>query len=550
MPGIPPRGESCYAPQKTLRDGHRVRRKYCFPARAMQVLPERHGTPFPTRRAGRSFRPGHCNPAGPRGSPRIPAPCPPFATREPGTVPPTPGTFSSSWSSSTSSNSPTARSSRSSPSGRLGPAAPDRVGHGVLEPHDRALRPRARLRTARSRAHRRRGGRGERRARGLLAPLGLVSQREARGRARLLLERHLYRRWPRPRNRRAHRGPLGRGVSGRDGPVFSARLAGGVSRRGPSRPPPRALGAQSRGAPARRLRSAAGSRRAASASALHARDLIPPAAFHALLSRAGGRGSARPRGQPRSGSRPRARGRGSHPAPRHGAAMDRAGRRALFGLLVDPGAEAEEPRGLRYRLPQPAASPVERRFRTRDVWDVLDELLDRAVLPSRPPPRRGASRPPSRGDARGGRLSGRVVRRPPRRRLAPQDAPRPAVRRRPDRRALDSFRLRSSLAPLVLGGSPPELPRRRPHRSLDRARRVHGAGARAAAAEGHRVRGLHPPHDDSRPRARPLYDRAPQRLHGRPQVGAPSGAAGPGGRGGPPLPRRPAAPPGVIPFGA
>jgi hypothetical protein len=140
------------------------------------------------------------------------------------------------------------------PRGRLGPAAPDRVGHGVLEPHDRALGPRARLRTACARAPRRRRGRGERGARRLLSSLGLVSTGETGRRARHLLERHLHRRRPGPRNRRPHRGPLGRGFPRRHRAPRPPRLAGRVPRRGSSGPRPRSLGAHAPRASARGLR--------------------------------------------------------------------------------------------------------------------------------------------------------------------------------------------------------------------------------------------------------------------------------------------------------
>src|ERR1035437_7180693 len=326
------------------------------------------------------------------------------------------------------------------------------------------------------------------------------------------------------------------------------RLAGRVPRRGSSGPPPRAVGAHAPRASAGRLRRSARRPPPASLPALPGRDVLRDPSLHARHARARRSGAGGPRDQRRRRLGARGRRCGPDPAPRDGAPVDRARRRALLGLLVGAGAAVEEPGGFRPRLPEPVARPLEHRLRPRDVRNLLHEPVDRALLPARPPPRHRAGRPAPRRPDRRGRLAGRDVGGPPCGRMAQKDAPRPALRRCPDGGPRASARLHPAFAPFAVGGAPSEFSRGDPDRSLDRPGGVHRAGARTAAAQGHGIRRLHPPHDVPRTRPRSLRRGAPERLHRRPEVGPSPRVAGPGGRGGPPFPRRAANSPGVIPF--
>ena len=212
---------------------------------------------------------------------------------------------------------------------RLEPAHADRDRPRLLEPDDGALGPRARLRRARGGAHRRRRGRSQRLARGLLDARRFLSAAPPRDGARDLLERHLPRRRTRPDDRRTGRRPLERGVPAGHGSLRPEGLAGRVSSWSACPGLLLAVWVRTLREPVRG--AADGLSRASEPHPFRAflHELRRrAAALHALAPRARGRRRARHRAQPRRRRRARRGLRRAGARDRQSAAVDRAARRA------------------------------------------------------------------------------------------------------------------------------------------------------------------------------------------------------------------------------
>ena len=201
------------------------------------------------------------------------------------------------------------RHSARPPGRRLGAHPPDRARAGRLEPDDRAsafARNFAELSAARIGV-----GIGEASANPgrLLAALRLLPAGAPRHGARHLFERHLHRRRPRPRHRRADRRALGRGLRRRGAAARPARLAGRVSRRRPAGAVARPVGGDPARAAARRATGAESGRRRRGRSRRSSPScgaVLPP---FTLVTLALARRPAGRRCQPRRRRRRRAGGR-------------------------------------------------------------------------------------------------------------------------------------------------------------------------------------------------------------------------------------------------